>query len=617
MVIDIPQLISLYTSRKSILAISKQLFISQRRLRRTVKYLISNGTLEKRTIRSASLKPKIIDLYKEGNSINMICQKIEYHNAKEITRVLTDSGFQVGKKKWDTNLDASLKRDYLNLDMLFRDIVKKYQPYSSHKIISILKDLKLLGLRKTKSTRKITNDILEEMIYLYDKMKIGSCTLADKYKIPQGVVRRILKKSGVMRKHTPRQPLAAAITPNELDINRKIVYKYLMEKKTIMDIAKEFNMSRNTISNRLKHLGVKTRDRKGIWQSKIESGKFQRKVKSSEIVNMYSYDKMSMSDITKILKIGNNCVEKVLKHYGVGRTYEESRELSKRKNINIRNHKVFENIHADNIVSKDNISLNEEQRNLIIDNYEECKDVISRKMANNSITKHLQRNQNLKLHEIVNMVITFLPEVALRYKSDKISFPLYAAYKSVLLFIDHLRVIMDYPRLVMERWKAVEKIKGEIKNKQGYADESDIIKELENKNIKGDKLKKYMDSYKMFGGIKNLSDLSICNDDSEFDRMDRFLIDNRKPHLSTDWIDLKDEIINKIEFMNLGFTGDTQSHARAIIVENILPSCDNSQFITLKNLGKRFKLSESRISQMKTSILANPSFQYLIKSHLL
>jgi len=524
--------------------------------------------------------------------------------------------------KWDSKNTPDLIKDYLQNQISMREIADKYGITLYH-LQSLLRKLKYNRKRLKKVT--FTPKQIIEIKNLYLRQQFGTPYIAKQYSVSEPTIRRLLRAQKVKIRKFTKSPACVAtnILPSNDMFNARLVSMYSQEKIGATEIAKLYHCHRSTIMSRLRQLRVRIRSNREAMLAAKARARDKGKAYLADNIDLYKL----VEDYVvrgKTIKQSAICAgtsysvaRRRLLDLGVIRGRKELNEMQKqrfRKKVPPEQAKV-----GKEKPKTETRPLTEKQKKLIEEYYTDIRRLINTKFHNNKIARWLRQNRGTDLEELVDIVAGFAPEATQKYDpSFKVPFPVYVATKCVWLYLDHLRCESSFGRLSDQRSKEVSEICDEIVSEQGRFRDEDIWDKLKQRGYKDDLAKKYLDAYRSsethFGAMEYEADKNFKTGHDHlvyFDRLQDVITDFRSASENAAWRDAKQYILSKVLTLRLS-SRRWNPIARAVVVENILPQIEDKPPTPLRVIGDRYKMSESRVSQIKTMTLQSKAFRTIV-----
>lgn len=256
---------------------------------------------------------------------------------------------------------------------------------------------------------------------------------------------------------------------------------------------------------------------------------------------------------------------------------------------------------------------------LISRHYDEVYKVLSVRLKNNGMLSSMMTKQNLSHKEVVDRAASFLPEVTLKYDPKKMpNFVNYAGIQCIFRLIDSERDSIEIGRLMFNRHQKIGNYQDESIKACGY-ENSDLIKEImKEDSIPDAEINRiFVDKNRGVGRYDDFPRPTHKQDEFfEFRDGPDFLFPHHSNLYAKDDIIRSDWEIGKYqfyeEFLQWGDYWKSFDHARqgfAIVVDYIIPLAENRLVFSIKELGQRFGLCESTMSNIKKDMFQMDYFQ--------
>ncbi len=260
------------------------------------------------------------------------------------------------------------------------------------------------------------------------------------------------------------------------------------------------------------------------------------------------------------------------------------------------------------------VKLNEKQKKLIEKEYGRIRSYLSSKILSFPVA-HKIMDKGPNLSGLLDMILSYLPQITLIYKEDiGVPFVVYAVDRCSRRIIDAARAEMNIKRRMREKQNLVAVVADDILKCTGSLSEDLVIDNLSSMGLTEEQIKSAMQAHNTyvynFSGIKcYLNPKRECEDEADIPGDVLEITMNEDPSNITEWTDTKYKLYQHILSFNFG---KFRKVAVPVFIENIIAAADNRNPVTIKTIGKRVGITESRVSQIKNEMIRDPRIKKMI-----
>jgi len=226
--------------------------------------------------------------------------------------------------------------------------------------------------------------------------------------------------------------------------------------------------------------------------------------------------------------------------------------------------------------------------------------------------------------EFVHRALSYLPEVALRYKPEKSSFITYASSRCFNRLQDELRDSWHIKRQGGLHRKRVDAIKDDIRKRQGYVTDDDVYEKIRENDDSEKSTEKTWKNVLKIGNMRSFSVPFNLLENAGLDFDARAIYDNEDRPLFCflNWQPLScNEDVDELEWKDLFslvrqkaiilsrdvYLQEAEVYVSDLLVkvldEYVVPKCFGGDFKNLKDIAKEVGISASYISRILTEFL--------------
>lgn len=225
-------------------------------------------------------------------------------------------------------------------------------------------------------------------------------------------------------------------------------------------------------------------------------------------------------------------------------------------------------------------TLTDEERQKITDNY----DLIRKKLARYS-ARICNMFKQMDRDEVVDSAIGYIVVATMEYDGDKAKedWITFVCKRAILRFLDEARYGMDASRTTHQKQKFLARVREEIVKENGFCEEADIYTALQGYEDKRVKSLLEAESVHVVRGDDALMSIIDHGVSSE-----------------AEWKMTQQDILKRVDerFPEGSRLNDI---ARSLIVDNVLPKCNNEQHKTFSQIAEASGVNQSRVSQIFNS----------------